>query len=83
MEPDTADKYRQQAMEIMLSAKKYSEVKNKAPCGASAWKRLNLFHATQQGLQTFLPAVLLFFQMVVLTLQLFALMLGILNFLRQ
>ncbi len=41
------------------------------------------FHATQQGLQTFLPAVLLFFQMVVLTLQLFALMLGILNFLRQ
>lgn len=36
---------------------------------------LDFFHTTQQGMQTILPAVLLFFQVVVLTLQLFTLLL--------
>ena len=46
-------------------------------------KRLDFFHATQQRLQTFLPALLLLFQLAVFALQLFTTMLRALNFLHQ
>jgi|GEM_PF-305681 len=45
-------------------------------------KALHLFHAAQQRLQTFLPDMLLFFQLVVFALQLFTATLRMLNFLR-
>ena len=43
----------------------------------------HFFHATQQCLQTILPAILLFFQLAIFTLQLFTVMLRSLNVLLQ